>query len=382
MPTPADLRRALDQLEAEAPDPARTRTAVLGRLGPTYGRRRWSYRTGPLLVAAVAVLVALASVMVLSVRSGAELGEPVGSPTPSPLGSPPPPTELVWTFDVPEPPAGTVLLRLSISADKQTGALERTGTNANVLIGVHAPGAFDPTTEMRQPQRVEVEGRQGYFGPVGDGEYESLVWPTPEGGWVQLDGFGLVPTPGPDIALKPAELLAEQLSYASLLRFGRFGSPRLPFRLGWFPSGLSVQAVGSVVATRDGTFGSALFRDDDPGTSRFGTITVARQDAVTGSFNQEIEAHIGSDRTALTIGGRPAVLGPASLPEARGRYVSEARVLAVDLGDGSAFLIYVANTAVDRYPLDVMRRIAEEADVTMAIADPSTWIPAPEAVAG
>ena len=58
----------------------------------------------------------------------------------------------------------------------------------------------------------------------------------------------------------------------------------------------------------------------------------------------------------------------------------DARVLAVDLGDGSAFLVYVGTPALDRYSDKVMRRIAEEADLSMSMTDPGTWIPAPEAV--
>lgn len=389
MPTLADLHKALDRLEAEAPAAAATRRAVLSRVESGSRRPAWTQRTGPLLVAAVAILAALATVVVIGLRGGVDLAEPVDRPTGSPFGPPPAATELTWTFDLPEPPVGTTFRRLTISADRQIGSLGRIDRAADLLVTVHAPGAFDPTTEMKQRRPVKVEGQEGYFGPVWDGEYGSLVWPSPEGGWVQLYGFGLVPTAGPDIAPKPEQVLAEQLSVAELVRFGRFGSPRLPFKLGWLPSGISVQGAssGAQGTTVDATFGSASFSDAGPVTVGVGTILVTRVDISRGSFAEELNDVVGPDRTALTVGGRPAVTGSA-VDQAHERPVGgpapllDARVLAVDLGDGSVLLVLVGNPAVDRYPVDVLTRIAEEADVSMSMADPSTWIPAPEAVAG
>lgn len=379
MPTLADLHQALDRLESEAPDAAPTRRAVLDRVGSESPRPAWTLRTGPLLVAAVAVVVALATVVVLGLR--ADEARPAG---------PPPATDLTWTFDVPNPPAGTAFNRLSINADQQMGQLSWTADRrADLLITVHTPGSFDPVTELQSPQTVTVAGRAGYFGAPSGRPIKSLYWPTPAGGWAQLDDFGLIPTVGPDIAPKPAEVLAEQLSIASLVRFGRFGSPSLPFRLGWLPSGVSVQGASSGVQGRsiDATFGSAFFSDGGPVTVGVGTISVARVDGSGGSFADEIEDVVGPDRTTLTVGGRPAVTGPA-VDQAQERPIGgqqallDAQVLAVDVGDGSALLVLVGNPSADRYPVDVLSRIAEEADVSMPLADPSTWVPAPEAVQG
>ncbi len=383
MPTLADLREAFDQLASEAPAAGATRRAVLSRIESGSRRPAWTQRTGPLLVAAVAILVALAAVVVIGLRGGGGPAEPIDRP------SPPPATDLTWAFDLPEPPAGTTFRRLTISADRQLGSLGRTDGDSDLPITVYAPGAFDPTTEMTRRQPVEVQGREGYFGPVQDKEYGSLVWPTPEGGWVQLEGFGLTRAAGPDIAPTAAQVLAEQLSVAELVRFGRFGSPRLPFRLGWLPSGTSVQGASSGERGRavDATFGSASFSDTGPATVGVGTILVARVDGSRSSFAEVIEDLVGPDRSTLTVGGRPAVTGPAvdqsRDPAARGpRSLLDARILAVDVGDGSALLVRVGNRAADRYPIEVLSHIAEEADVSMSMTDPSTWIPAPEAVRG
>lgn len=372
MPTPVDLREALDRLEAEAPADVRTRAAVLRHIEAAERsrcRRRWTPRAAPLLVAAAVLVVALATVVVLAIRGADGVGEPLDRPTASltPLGPPPPATGLAWAFDLPDAPAGTEFRRISISKAGQMGVLERTDGAASLMIIVHEPGAFDPVTEMQQPQPVTVAGRAGFFGPVRERPVASLVWPTPAGGWAQLDGFGVVTNNRSEKSAEPAQVLGEQLSVAPLVRFGRFDPPRLPFRLGWFPAGLSVLATAI-----DPTFGSAFFADAGPTTLGIGTIGVGRIDQVAGSFAEEIDGTVGPDRTTLTVDGRPAVLGPAS--------EFEARVLAVDLGDGSAFLVFVGDSASDRYPLDVMRRIAEKADVSMPMDDLTAWIPAPDAV--
>lgn len=378
MPTLADLQQALDRLEAEAPDAAATRRAVLDRVGSGSSRPAWRHRTGPLLVAAVAVVVALATAVVLGIRG--DVAQPAG---------PPPATDLTWTFDLPKPPAGITFRRLWINASQQTGLLRPTDRDASVTVTVHSPGSIDLATELQSPQTVTVAGQPGYFGAPPGRPTDSLYWPTPAGGWAQLDGFGLSRTVGPDVYPEPAEVLAEQLAIAPLVRFGRFGPPTLPFRLGWLPSGVSVQSTSSGVQGRgvDATFGSASFSDGGPVTVGVGTIVVARVDGSGGSFAEEIEEVVGPDRTALTVAGRSAVVGPA-LDEARepsaagAQPLLDARVLAVDVGDGSALLVTVGNPSADRYPLEVLSRIAEEADVSASMADPDTWIPAPEAVGG
>lgn len=387
MPTPAELRHALGRLEAEAPHPARVRAAVLYRVGSasTSGRRR-TYRTGPLIVAAVAVMIALATVLVLSLRAG-DTGQPVATPTP--LGTPPPATELTWSFDLPNPPVGTTLRRLSITADSQRSWLQRSDLGSAMMITMHEPGRFEPGTDLKSPRRVSVGGSIGYFGPERGQLPGSLVWPTNEGGWMQLSGFGVVTGDTSEKAADPAQVLAEQLIVASLVQFGSFGSPPLPFRLGWLPSGISVQGVASDVQGDliDETFGTVTFSAAGPVTDWVGTVLVTRVDAPGRSYTEEIEDVVGPDRTTLTVGGRPAVAGPAvesgREPTADGQQpLRDARVLAVDVGDGSALLVFVVNPAADRYPDDVLRRIAEEADVSMSMADPSTWVPAPEAVRG
>lgn len=364
MPTLADLHKALDRLESEAPAAVATRRVVLNRVGSESPRPAWRHRTGPLLVAAVAILLALATVAVLGIR--ADVAQPAG---------PPPATDLTWAFDLPEPPAGTTFRRISISANSQTGLLERTDGAASLMLTVHEAGTFQPMIDLQQPQAVTVDGQTGYFGAPPGRPIESLFWPTPGDGWAQLDGFGAVTNDRSPNAGEPAQVLAEQLSVAPLVQFGSFGSPTLPFRLGWLPSGMAVQGVSSGMQGEmiDETFGSASFSDAGPVTVGVGTVLVTRVDGSRGSFADEIDDVVGAGRTALTVGGRPAVTGPAS--------EFDARVLAVDLGDGSVFLVLVGNPAVDRYPVDVLSRIAEEADVSMSMADPSTWIPAPEAVA-
>lgn len=379
MPTLADLHQALDRLGSEAPDAAATRRAVLDRVASGGSPRpAWRHRTGPVLVAAVAVVVALATVVVLGTR--ADVAEPAG---------PPPATDLTWTFDLPDPPAGTAFRRDYIGSAQQMGVLGRTDRSADITITVHSPGSFDPTTELQSPQRVTLAGQAGYFGTAVQGSaIDSLVWPTPQGGWAQLTGYGVVTTASAE-GPEPEQVLAEQLTIAGLVEFGSFGSPTLPFRLGWLPSGISVQGVSSAVQWRseDETFGWASFSDGGPGAVGVGTVSVARVDQSRGSFAAEIEDVVGPGRTTVTVGGRPAFLGPAVNqawePAADGTQpLFDARVLAVDLGDGSVLLITIGNPAAERYPLEVMTRIAEEIDVSMSMADPSTWIPAPEAVRG
>ena len=155
----------------------------------------------------MAILVALATVVVLTVRD-AGLDEPAGRP------SAPPAVQLTWTFDLPEPPAGTTLLRVSISPDRQEGFLARTDGGEAMSITVHAPGTFDPATDLTSPRRVTVVGRDGYFGPLGKRPAGSLVWPTDEGGWVELYGFGVVTNDPSGSVAEPEEILAEQLSVA------------------------------------------------------------------------------------------------------------------------------------------------------------------------
>lgn len=370
MPTPADLRQALARLEDEAPDAARTRAQVLERVESRAGRTRRPYAAGPVLVAAVALLVAAATTIVLGVR-GDGVARPVDRPTTSrpTLGPPPPATELTWNLDLPDPPAGTVFQPQAIFANQQMAALKRTDGAGDLPITVHEPDSFDPLTDMTSPQRVSVAGVEGYFGPVQGSELGSLVWRTPEGGWAQLEGYGVATADRSESAAEPSEVLAEQLSVARLVQFGRYGSPRLPFRLGWLPSDISVQAVQV-----DPAFGSAFFADAGLSTIGVGALSVARVDANAGSFAAEIDDEVGPERTTLTVDGRPAVLGRSV------RF--DARVLAVDLGDGSALLVSVGDPAVDRYPVETMRRVVEEADVRALMSDPGTWTSAPEALRG
>ena len=126
----------------------------------------------------------------------------------------PPAVPLTWTFDLPEPPAGTTLLRVSISPDRQEGFLARTDGGEAMSITVHAPGTFDPATDLTSPRRVTVVGRD-YFGPLGETARRiSCVWPTDEGGWVELYGFGVVTNDPSGSVAKSEEILAEQLSVA------------------------------------------------------------------------------------------------------------------------------------------------------------------------
>lgn len=369
MPTPTDLRQALDRLEAEAPPAARTRAAVLRRIGsiePASRRTRWFARTGPLLVAAVVVVVALATIAVFAVRD--RTADPIGRP------SPPPATELVWSFDVPQPPTGTALQRIGISPYSQLGHLSRRDGSITTQIEVYAPDQFDPTTELSGRRTVEVQGRQGYFGVL-DGALDVLVWSTPDGGWAKVTGSA---------ATEPDQVATDLLEVASRVEFGRFGSPVLPFRLGWLPSGLSVQGAQSVArgASSDETVASVFFAGAGLGTSAEGVLGVSRIDESQGPFGAEIANAIGPDRRTLTVGGRPAVIGTSGRTDPNEPRPFNGRILAVDVGDGSALLVHVGDGVVDRYPDQVMIRIAEKADTSMSITDPKTWIPAPAALGG
>lgn len=377
MRTLDELRQAVDQLADSAPPDTRTRAGVLRRLTaeadhaeqqqqqPPARRRR------PVALALATVSVVLAAAVVVGVRGSADLTPPTGVPTSTqtPLGPPPHPAGLTWTFDLPDPPSATVFRRLSIAADRQVGLLERPDNGAALTITVHSPGSFDPTRDVRSPRRVRVAGQLGYTGPVGDAPVASLVWPTPDGGWAQLDGWGVDPSDPSDhvdTSAEPAKVLAEQLRVAPMVRFGRYGSPRLPFRLGWLPPDVSAQAVG----VHPGT-GTAMFSNAGPYTPGVGTIVVARVDTSSSSFAAETDRTV-TDRSTLTVGARPAVLGRST--------ELDARVLAVDLGDGSAIEVLVAGGQVGRYPLGVMQRIVEAADLSPRMRDQDTWVPAPEAL--
>jgi len=136
------------------------------------------------------------------------------------------------------------------------------GKNAVNVIALPASAPFDPATQIHSAQRVQVAGTTGYYGAVAAGvsgasmkygpSKATLAWQAPNGTWLFIQGMN------EGVNLPAATLVsrAQELNVVA----APAPLPRIPFRVGWLPAGLTVTSVeaqpgaaGTVVGLTSGS---------------------------------------------------------------------------------------------------------------------------------
>lgn len=179
------------------------------------------------------------------------------------------------------------------------------GDNAVDVIALPASASFDPATQIKSAQTVRVAGTTGYYGAVAAGvsgtdskygpQKATLAWQASNGTWIFVQGMN------EGVNLSAATLLGRVQELG--ITAAPAPLPRIPFRVGWLPAGLTVTSVetqpgsaGTVVGLSSGsktvTF-NASARSAGAGTGRIdGTSpddTSVQRSA--GQFAITIHAH-------------------------------------------------------------------------------------------
>lgn len=314
MATLDDLRASLVEREIHAPDPS---AFVL----PAAARAPRPRVLAPALAAAAVVCVAAASIAVgRAVLHG-------GTQSPAASGGQP----VTWSFSA-RPVPGFTITRDLYAVDLQAATIEATGgARVQGLIEVHQPGAVDDSTLTGR--RVSVLGRTGIFQPgsgSGGGE-PMLIWQYADNGWVEVGGtFGYHPADG---TYDEQQALRVEQRIARALTFGSGDAVTAPFRI-TAPSGLSLNSVSAAD-------GRTCLTYDAGGTDVAATLTACR----------------------IPRGGAVPAHGAGD------------ELVTRALDDGTTLVLIGASTTARSMPPAELAAIADHADVSPRLAEPSSWLP-------
>lgn len=342
MYTEDDLRATLGDLEREAPDPNRVLSGLERR------RRRHTTRRRTFGIAAVGLVtavVAVAALVVPNLWNGPHSADTASQNLDQYK------QYLRFPFAVDDLPDFQVSYRLRRADYQSAWVYPARDYQQSLTVMVFAPGKYDPA-DIRSGEPVDVRGKKGFFrGDAkcfcsGSAPAVGLAWEYAPNAWA------LVQNESPNLqqGLKEKPIL---LRIASAVAFERTTPLKLPYRVGYLPSGLRPgPESGSLnTATPGGIGGHVTLKGagaQDPGVTLMSSPALGAGLAI-GEPTSEHSA-FGEITVSINIGHSIVRVStsdsPNRLPQLELAKIANSIIPAADLNDVSTWF-----NAEDAIPL-------------------------------
>lgn len=334
MPTEEDLHATFGALELAAPNPVTTLAGL-----DTLRRRRTARRRITVMAAVAVVTTALAA---------GSLAAPGLFRTDSP--GKPPAADGPWSYRFAvDPIPGEQVSYGEISKDHDSAEVfvGNPGAPPSYSIMVFAPGAYDPAA-ARQGSPVDVAGKPGFYREDMPCLCDAIV-PIPGLAWEYAPNAWAYVRYSPKPF--PADLHAQLLRVAKAVRTDQTTLLRVPFRIGYLPAGMRANSGGTGLTTM-GSGGAVSY--------------------IKTAYIKLAPADVGGGGLGLTV--QPS---PNNYPLGQPTVVQQ--TVSVNVGP---FEVTLWSEGEGGTPLSIeeLKRIARSVTAAGNFNDPSTWIPANEAI--